>query len=441
MEKYCNMSLCENNCTLEQYEEETKKVTCECKIKLNDADIVKMYNDTNILYYNFTKKDLSTNIVTMKCVYVLFSKEGISTNIANYIFIFFIIFFIISGILFYKCGYPLLENFIKKLILLKQENNKENIQKTIEPKKNKVTKVRHKKFLKMKIKKNKSKLKITNNNIEKTNQKNFNSSSNNVLPKIDLIIYKYLKQQNKQNNEIINNKNEKIVLNDLSTLNDYELNSLLYIEALKYDRRTYNDYYISLIKAKHPVIFLFSEDYNSKIIKINLFLLSFCIHYFFNALFLNESLIHKIYEDEGFYNLSYLIQPILYSFIFSHILYNIIKYLFLSERNIINIKRENKIGKAFDIFDKEKKNISIKYFCFYLLSFIFLLLIWYYLSSFGAVYQNTQKYLIKNVLISFGFSLLFPFPINIIPGIFRIYSLKSHDRECIYKFSNIMNNI
>ena len=47
-----------------------------------------------------------------------------------------------------------------------------------------------------------------------------------------------------------------------------------------------------------------------------------------------------------------------------------------------------------------------------------------YLSSFGAVYQNSQFYLIKNILISFGFSLGYLFVINILPGILRIYSLK-----------------
>ena len=81
------MALCENNCTLEKYEEDTKKVICECKIKMDDLDISENNNDTDLLYYNFANNDLSSNMVSMKCSYVLFSKDGIVTNIASYIFI------------------------------------------------------------------------------------------------------------------------------------------------------------------------------------------------------------------------------------------------------------------------------------------------------------------------------------------------------------------
>ena len=39
--------------------------------------------------------------------------------------------------------------------------------------------------------------------------------------------------------------------------NDYELNSLSYIDALKYDKRTCCDYYCSLIKNKQLFAFTF----------------------------------------------------------------------------------------------------------------------------------------------------------------------------------------
>ena len=54
---------------------------------------------------------------------------------------------------------------------------------------------------------------------------------------------------------------------------DFELNILEYSFALNYDRRTYVQFYISLLKIKHLLIFSFypTKDYNSKIIKIFLF--------------------------------------------------------------------------------------------------------------------------------------------------------------------------
>ena len=67
--------------------------------------------------------------------------------------------------------------------------------------------------------------------------------------------------------------------------NDEEKNNLEYNLALKYDKRTYFEYYLSLIKTKHLFIFSFfnNTDYNSKIIKIGLFLFNFALFYIINA--------------------------------------------------------------------------------------------------------------------------------------------------------------
>ena len=83
-----------------------------------------------------------------------------------------------------------------------------------------------------------------------------------------------------------------------------------------------------------------------------------------------------------------------------------------------------------------KKCLSIKYICFYIIGLIFLIFFWYYLSSFGAVYKNSQKYPFINTLISIIIALFYPFFINLVPGIFRIHSLnKNKKNECFYNIS------
>ena len=164
-------------------------------------------------------------------------------------------------------------------------------------------------------------------------------------------------------------------------------------------------------------------------------------HYFINAFFFEESTIHKIYVDKGIFNFIYLVPFISYSFIISHTLNIIIKYIFLSEKNICEIKKEETVEKASDKESKVKKILIIKYICFFTIAPVFLMFLWYYLSSFGAVYQNTKIYLVKNALISFGFSMIYPFIINLLPGLFRLYSLKEKDRECFYKISKIIQFI
>ena len=70
-----NMSVCENDCILKEYEKVTKKVICECKIKYNDISISEITNNTNdILSYNFNTKSESSNLVTKMCLYFIYKR-------------------------------------------------------------------------------------------------------------------------------------------------------------------------------------------------------------------------------------------------------------------------------------------------------------------------------------------------------------------------------
>ena len=224
-------------------------------------------------------------------------------------------------------------------------------------------------------------------------------------------------------------------------MNDFEFNNLSYKEALIFDKRTYLQYYFSLLKTKHPLIFTFytNSDYNSRMIKIILFLFSFSLYFTVNALFFNDSTMHKIYEDLGEYNFIYQLSNILYSTIISTFITMIIKFLSLTERDILEIK--NIKNKKFKTKEKIFNCLIVKFIIFFILCFLFLFFFWLYLSCFCAVYKNTQIHLIKDTLISFVLSLLYPFIINLFPGIFRISSLKTKGKECLYKISKIIQLI
>ena len=133
----------------------------------------------------------------------------------------------------------------------------------------------------------------------------------------------YLSTLNRQN------KDKNMVNNDINEYNDYELNDLIYEEAIKIDKRNFFEYYFSLLKRKHLLLFSFypNNDYNLRIIKISLFLFSFSLNYTINALFFNDKTIHKIYIDEGIYNFIFQIAQIIYSTIISSIILLIIKFL------------------------------------------------------------------------------------------------------------------
>ena len=148
---------------------------------------------------------------------------------------------------------------------------------------------------------------------------------------------------------------------------------------------------------------------------------------------------HKIYIDSGSFNLYYQLPQIIYSSLISGIINTLIKFLSLSSKTVTQIKAM-KINEK----DNSDKNIinkmKIKFGFFFAISFILLLGFWYYISCFCTVYENTQIHLIKDSVISFGLSLIYPFFINLIPCLFRIPALKAKkgDKECLYKFSNIL---
>ena len=288
-----------------------------------------------------------------------------------------------------------------------------------------------------------SKFKKVNNknnfiNILKTNNDiNINSKSN---AKLELKNVKGIEIENiNKNNTLMN----QIEYNKIMNYNDYELNDLSYIKALKIDKRTYFKYYFSLLKRKHILIFAFytNNDYNSKTLKIILLLFSFVFHYTINALLFNDSTMHRIYIDEGRFNFIYQIPQIIYSTLICSVINKLITFLSLSEKDVIQIKYEenNLMEKASKIIDC----LIIKFLIFFVLCFIFFILFWYYLSCYSAVYKNTQFYLFKDTLISFGLSLIYPFGIYLIPGLFRIPALKAEkkNKECLYKLSRILELI
>ena len=447
-----NMSLCENNCNFTEYDKDTKKSKCICEIKskiFSISDIIQN-NETVLETFNNSKSTSLTNVNIMKCFDTLFSKYGLLKNIGNYILIAIILIFAISCILFYKIGYNLLENDIKEIIFSKEKRDKKMSEKNVNIYTNEM-KNEAKLIRKNKKKKSSKKLKVLGSNpIKKKKNEEFVESTN--MSK-DINTYKSFLKLNSNliningSNKDINSKFNKIIdkpkFNNKSIYSDLELNSLNYKDALVYDKRTNKQYYISLIKFKHPLIFGFFpiKDYNTIIIKNDIFFLSFAINYAINALFFNEATIHQIYADKGSYNFSYFLPKALFSFIFSHIINIMIKYIFLSQRNLLKLKIQESRKKALELVDSVKRCIIIKYIFFYLLSNLFLIFFWYYLSAFCAVFQNTQIFLIINTFISFSISLVYPFFINLLPVFLRSFSLSQSNRKCFFQINKFIQII
>jgi hypothetical protein len=268
------------------------------------------------------------------------------------------------------------------------------------------------------IKKNNNKIikinKVINSNNRNNNSK-INSNNINNNSKINSNINNE-KSLNKLNNSKIqpkqkqNSKSSRKFRVKSNKYNEPELNLLDYNEAKKFYKRGDIEYYFSLIKTRHPLIsfFISNNDNNSLVIKICLFLFSFALSLMVNSLFFTDETMHKILEDEGIFNIVYNLPKIIYSTLISTSIDILIKMLALSQDSILAIKKE-KIEKKIkntilrDKISKTKKNLTIKFILFFIISIILLIFFWFYLGCFCAVYKNTQIYLLKDTLLSFLF--------------------------------------
>ena len=459
-----HLSLCQNNCEYKGYNKNNKKSICNCIAKNKMDTISDIISDPNKLSTKFKIEEIpgfGSNVKTIKCTYTLFSKDGLKKNISSYFLLTFISIFIASIILYKKYGYPLLQNVIKKILQSKKDfNQKKNSEQ-----------ITYTNILKLK------------NNSYNNSKRRINSMANfppkkNIINEIninnddinDIKIVDYNSQnENEQKSKFsekekgdtltMNNnkkKRKKIIDDNISefgsmsitrrdeskiktTFNDYELNTLEYSDALLKDKRKYYEYYSSLIKRNQLIAFSFFpiKDYNLKIIKICIFCLSFALYYTTNYFYFSEKIIHKIYEDKGKYDFSYFLPKIIAAFFVAYFVTVIIKFVFLSERDISEIKSAETYYQANEIIPKIKRKITIKYIVFFTLGIIILIFLWFLISSFGSVFRNTQIIVLENTLISFAISLVYPFIYDIIPCIFRLFALK-YRKKLLYNMSKIL---
>ena len=335
----------------------------------------------------------------------------------------------------------------------KEDHNKNNI-KSKKGKKDKLFPPKKKPNYKVKFKNSIEHPKSTTQNIiisinnnynsQNMNKKNFRknkliNSKNSILKNSNDSLINHKKLHIKQTEKDFDNNS---VLKNKKTLTEYEMNLLNYELALILDKRTYWQYYWSLLKQKHLILFTFlpANDFNLSSLKIALFILSFSLYFTINGFFFNDETMHKVYKDNGVFNIIYQIPQILYSTLVSSVINMLLKKLSLSQKNILDINQEKDKQIAMKKSKRIKHCIQIKFIIFFILSFLLLLFFWYFISCFCGVYKNTQIILIKDTLISFGLSMLYPIGLNLLPGIFRIPSLraKKKDKKCMYKLSGII---
>ena len=320
---YMNMSLCEENCELISYDKDNKKAKCSCNVKttlfINNIELDKKH-----FLKEFIDIKKITNIEIIKCYRTCFKINNLKSNIGFFIIFFILIlYFLCLNIFYCKSLNILIDETIK---IINEINNKE-----------------------YQITKNGQIYSFINNIRKKGNKKQTKSQIDSCTKfrkkEKALMIKKLKKKVNNKNIRKIKKitdkmKEKKEKNNHILEYTDSELDSLTYKNAIKKDKRTFCQYYWSLLKKKHSILFSFypNKDYNSQIIKSFLFFFFYSSDIAVNSLFFTDDTMHKIYIDSGDFNLNYQLPQIVYSYLISSGINLIIEYLSLSEETIILIK-------------------------------------------------------------------------------------------------------
>ena len=485
--------ICQKGCKLLSYDSNNNKARCDCSVSIEE---IKEFNFQNLFKGNiaientFYEAITHSNFHVAKCYKLIFNFSRIIKNIGEILMIFVFLIFIILIIIYFIKGNGYIIKYINFVLKLQGhkyflENHNINIKRNKskaksysyknistlnkEKLKTNIKKEKSKKILilqfppkKSHIKKNKCILKkpgannIINNNIVVNFKINTKDSSKNLFSPKSLKNKNISKSKdvkkfsNKRLNKSLNNSSQLSIINkkekdinfneiNYKLLNDSELNSLKYELAIQLDKRTFFAFYWSLTKRKQLILFTFfvSNDYNLFVLKLCLLLISFSLYFSMNGFFFNDKTMHKVYKDNGKYDLIYKIPQLIYSVISSTLIKTILRTLCLSENNILELK-----GKTNEYMEKSKKvlsNLKIKFNIFFIISILLMMLFWYYISCFCAVFINTQIILIKDSIFSFILSNFYVFGLNLITGLFRIYSLrKGKDKNILYKLSQFL---
>ena len=429
-----NLSICENNCVLKEYDSENKQSICSCNIKNFLLISSEIHNKTDLFFSEFSKKE-GGSTSSMQCASTLFSKDGISKNIAFYVYLILLIALIICCIQFYRKGFNLLKSYINQILIIKEKKTEEDIQKVenVDDFDDKMDSKTIEKILKLRTPKNTRfdfKGAIGKDDINYHDNYSNNQKSINKLE-----IYNFQGSNSNFNYHLETEKE--------ANYSEFEINSFTYKEAMGVDMRTFCQIYLSFIKYYHPFLFLCykKKDFNSIYIKLSLIFISFSLHYFVNSLFITNSILHDIYVSGNTNDIGKFIPYIIISFIICYVVDKLIRYFSLSDKNIYSIYKEALYNNAKIRATQVRKLLLIKYIIFYVLGFFSTLIFGYYLATFGAVYQNTQFILVKNFLISYAISLVFPFIIILLPSVFRRFALKDATRQWMFDLSRILQSI
>ena len=158
----------------------------------------------------------------------------------------------------------------------------------------------------------------------------------------------------------------------------------------------------------------------------------------FTALFFNDDIMREIYTYKGNTNAAIHIPNIILSSFCSIIMAFIVRFVTLNDRDINKIITEADFKQRYDKIELTKRSLNIRAIALFSVSSVIIMLCWYYVSAFCAVFKNSQGHYLINTLASFILCNLWPLITSWITVGLRKLSLNKKS-SALYKFSQIVS--
>ena len=447
----------QSNCKYSNYSSDVQSLKFECTTDKDGIDLENVNKFNGLKALSDLDKDLKNlHLKVFKCYKSIFNTKIITKNFGSIILIVIILINLLLSIVYIIQKISPLRLYVAKFIFLKPNNNNSKIGKENMTELNAAPKKRSKTTIMKRPKLNSS----SENDDEEKKSENLEQAINNRNKKKKTTYKK--KHFSKTNNYTRTTKKSKTttkrkiettkgeVLEDIEKSNNsvnnkniyppenYELNRLELDKALHLDKRNFCQIFYSIIKREQIILFTFFSwnDYNLAYIKFARFFFLLSTEIAMNVLLFFDSSIHELFLNKGKFNfVKFILQIIISSFV-SHVIEVIVCFLTMTDKYIYQIKKmdNNEINKIMVM--KTLNCINIKLSSFFVFIFIFMIIYWYLITTFCAVYENAQTILLINSLISFVLYLIYPILFYFIISLFKYIGLKTNS-SCIYKLGNV----
>ena len=371
-------NLCEEGCEFLGYNETIKRYTCKCEIKSTTSDKSTYEQKPMEIPEDFYKKQGGySNIKIFKCASQVFSAKGQKANFGSYILM--LCFAGLVGIIVYYAlrGYKEMLSTLDSLIKKRKREEPKPIDKDVEK--------------------------------ERRNYEELNMGQR------------------------VNDINEDL------TLKEDELNFGNFNQVEGKDQRSPLKMFWSLLKFKQIILYAFyTSDRNLRILKISVFILFVSFYMAFTALFFNDDIMRAIYTYKGNTDAAVHIPNIILSSICSIIMSFIVRLVTYNDRTINDIITEKEYRNKLDKIELAKRSAKIKTIAFFSVSSLIVMVCWYYVAAFCAVFKNSQGHYLINTLVSFIICMLWPVITSWITVGLRKLSLNKKS-PALYKASQIVS--